>query len=355
MKNKILFLAHSQSIHTKRWVQYFVEQDWDVHIITFHPQKITGAVCHYFPAGKIKLAGNNLQYLIHLPKIIRLIRHLKPDILNSHFLSSFGLFAFLSMYGHHIINVHGTDVLINARKSVLTKLLYSKILHSAWHVFSVSENMTHVLTGEFNLDPSKITTIQYGVDINIFSLKEKWETREYDFITNRAFIPNSNYTFILKTMGEFKQFMPNFKFLIVGEGPLKDDIKRKIEKYHLEENVKMKDPVSAEEMAGLLNNSRFFLSFTTSDGTPLSLFEAVACGCFPILSANQSYSEWATRGLKAELIPLNRLEETTNKITKCFKIDLRNSINENLKFVQREMNYSTNMAFVMQIMKTFLS
>ncbi len=355
MKNKILFLAHSQSIHTKRWVQYFINQNWEVHIITFHPEKISGAACHYFPAGKIKVTGNNLQYLLYIPKIIRLIRKLKPDIVNSHFLSSFGLLAYLSGYGHHVINVHGTDVLINARKSPFSKWLYKKVLDSAWHIFSVSQTMTQVLTNEFDLSSTQITTIQYGVDLTQFSYTKNWDDRGYDFITNRAFIENSNYSFILKTVSNFKLFKPDFKLCIVGSGPLKNEIKQWIKKYHLDENIEMKEPVSSNEMAKLLNNSRLFLSFTTSDGTPLSLFEAVACGCFPVISNNQSHREWVSRGMKAEIISLNRPEEASKKIEECFKKDLLNYVNENVLFVQREMNYDTNMNTVITKLEIFLS
>ena len=90
-KKKILFLAHSQSIHIKRWVQYFIQAGWDVHICSFHPEKITGTTHYFLNIGEIKTTGNNYRYIFKLPQIIRIIYKLKPDIVNSHFLSSFGL------------------------------------------------------------------------------------------------------------------------------------------------------------------------------------------------------------------------------------------------------------------------
>ncbi len=353
-RKKILFLAHSQSIHIKRWVGFFVQAGWDVHICSFHPETIPGTSHYFLNIGEINTTGNNYRYFLKLPRIIYLIYKIKPDIVNSHFLSSFGLLAFLSFYKKHIINLQGTDILINARRNLFRRRLYKKILDSSLHIFSVSEKMTEVLLSDFNQEQSKITTIQYGVNMDIFKNTIRWEEREYDFITNRSFIENSNYKPLLSIFGEIKKIFPHIKIRIAGRGQLKEKILQWIKENNLLENVVFSGVVSENEMADLLNSSRFYFSVTESDGTPLSLFEAAACGCYPILSKNESNLEWTKKGLNAALIDINKTDDVIFIITGLMSKKIsEKAVKNNLSFILEKMNYEKNMAKIEKLFHNF--
>ena len=59
---------------------------------------------------------------------------------------------------------------------------------------------------------------------------------------------------------------------------------------------------SQHEMAELFRKSEISLSITTHDGTPNTLLEAMACGCFPIAGDIESIREWITPGKNGMLI-----------------------------------------------------
>ena len=345
-KRKILFLAHSQSIHIKRWVGYFVKNNWDVHIISFHPAQIEGASNYNLAAGNIKATGNNFKYILYLPKILFWVYRIKPDVLNSHFLSSFGLLAYLTFYKNHYVSLQGTDILINAKSSRTRKWMFQKVLNASVHIFSVSDKMSHFVHKEFKQPEHKITTLQYGVNTAIFNSYTSWDEREYTFITNRIFIDNSNYRFMLSALGTVKKSFPDFKMRIVGTGPQKNRIVQWIEENQLSSNIQLSDPVSEGKMVELLNASKFFLSFTSSEGTPLSLFEAAACGCYPVLSANDSNIEWTQKGLKGHIINLGHKNQTSETIINMLKNQNDSFQGANKKFVNEHMNYETNMKII---------
>ena len=94
----ILFLAHSDSIHTKRWVEYFINRGWKVIVISFQPSKIVGANTIYIDIGNIDVRGGNYKYLFKIFHIVYLIWKTRPDILNCHYLSSYGILGYLSFY-----------------------------------------------------------------------------------------------------------------------------------------------------------------------------------------------------------------------------------------------------------------
>jgi len=68
------------------------------------------------------------------------------------------------------------------------------------------------------------------------------------------------------------------------------------------EQVELLPHQSHEEMAELFRQAQISLSITTHDGTPNTLLEAMACGCFPIAGDIQSLREWITPGINGLLV-----------------------------------------------------
>jgi glycosyltransferase involved in cell wall biosynthesis len=56
-----------------------------------------------------------------------------------------------------------------------------------------------------------------------------------------------------------------------------------------------------DQMAGLFQQAQVVVSPTTHDGTPNSLLEALACGCFPVAGDIDSLREWITPGMNGLL------------------------------------------------------
>ncbi len=346
----IIFLAHSQSLHTQRWVDYFIKNGWKVYVISFHSHKIPGAVNINFNLGEIDPTKSNYKYLLKLPQIIYYIYKYKPTILNSSFLSSFGLLGFLTFRKNHIINLHGSDVFFNANANSFRRFLYRLVLKKAKHIFSVSDYMTKFLVGQFRVPLKKITTLQYGVNTEIFKKTIPYNKRVYDFITNRNFVENSNYHFLLHVFAEIHKQFPATNLLIVGSGPLKPEILKLIHDLNLASPVTVEDRVPQSEMIKRLNSAKIFLSFTRSDGAPLSLFEAVACGLYPILSDNPSNREWVSKGMQGTIIQLGDLNSTVKAIVDIYKnVNSGNLAFDNTKFINTYMNYNRNMKRVSDI------
>jgi glycosyltransferase involved in cell wall biosynthesis len=59
---------------------------------------------------------------------------------------------------------------------------------------------------------------------------------------------------------------------------------------------------SRPEMAHLFRRTTVAVSPTTHDGTPNTLLEAMACGCFPVVGDLESLREWITPGINGFLV-----------------------------------------------------
>ena len=56
------------------------------------------------------------------------------------------------------------------------------------------------------------------------------------------------------------------------------------------------------ELWSLLKEAAIFVSPSSHDGTPNTLLEAMACGCFPIVGDIESLREWITHGVNGFLV-----------------------------------------------------
>ncbi len=59
---------------------------------------------------------------------------------------------------------------------------------------------------------------------------------------------------------------------------------------------------SRMDMANLFRRAQVAVSPTTHDGTPNTLLEAMACGCFPVVGDLESLREWITPGINGLLV-----------------------------------------------------
>lgn len=72
----------------------------------------------------------------------------------------------------------------------------------------------------------------------------------------------------------------NVDWLIIGDGPLKDEIKMQWEN---KQNVLFSHPKSTTEVYSLLETQDLLIFPSLFEGTPVAIFEALSCGCVPIV------------------------------------------------------------------------
>ncbi len=75
-----------------------------------------------------------------------------------------------------------------------------------------------------------------------------------------------------------------------------------ISRLGVEAHVRLWPRLSPQDMAALLRRASLSVSPTEHDGTPNSLLEAMACGCFPVAGDLESVREWIEPGVNGLLV-----------------------------------------------------
>jgi len=110
-------------------------------------------------------------------------------------------------------------------------------------------------------------------------------------------------------------------------------------------NTRLLPSVPREQMADLFRLAQVTVSPSTHDGTPNTLLEAMACGCFPVAGGIESVREWITDGLNGLLCDPTGPESLAKAILRALGDDgLRERTAEyNLMLVAERAEYNKTM------------
>ena len=85
------------------------------------------------------------------------------------------------------------------------------------------------------------------------------------------------------------------------------------------DQVRFLDSVPYETMAKLYALSEVMVSVASSDGTPMSLLEAMASGAVPLVSDLPSLREWIEDGVNGRMVPARNVEALTEALIELLR------------------------------------
>ena len=355
---KICFLAHAGSIHTKRWATYFCEQGHRVSVVSLTPGELNPPIeLIVLPQlGEIRYQQANWHYLLHLPKLKRILDQIQPDLLNAHFLSSYGFLGALirSKQIPYVISLHGSDLLVFPKRSPIHRAISKFSLRRANLITSVAEHMTNEIAALL-VEDKPVLTLQYGIDTARF-FPTQHLIQEPLCLSNRQMVQNSNLDTVLDAAYLLQEQNSPLQIDFWSEGELSGELVQQAQNLNLS-NIRFRGVIETDQMAAQLRSSAIYISMTASDGTSLSLLEAMACGAFPVVSDIPANREWIKDGCNGYLVPLHSPESLTKKLIKAWQdTTLREkAAMANPKIIRERADYRKNMARIEQAFLTHVT
>ena len=300
-KEPYLILSDGQSAHTLKWAKELIKY-YDIYVMSLNGfsdelKALLGDNKAIEYHVSVKVSGGNIGVLKSVGFVKKLIHTIRPIIINAHYITSYGTVAclaamFAGYKGKVVLSAWGTDILVTPWKNKLYYYMTRFVL-----------NRAHLVTSDAEYMSDKIREIAYNADVMTFPFGvEKLPDMEYTdkddklFFSNRALEPNYNIDSIIKMFYNLYKLDNDLKLVIAHNGTQKEYLMGLVESFGLSKNVDFVGYLSAQEMADYYRRSRYFISIPTSDATSVSLLEAMACGCVPIVSDLPANKEWIIDG-----------------------------------------------------------
>lgn len=108
--------------------------------------------------------------------------------------------------------------------------------------------------------------------------------REYDLVSFSRIDKNKNVSLLIRAIAKIKDDY-EIKVAIAGDGSELKNVQEEVRKHNLSNNVVFLGYISElNEKIKIYTNSNIFVSCSKGEGFPVSMIEAMCCGCVPIVS-----------------------------------------------------------------------
>ena len=243
-------------------------------------------------------------FLYELVLIARIITGEKIDVVNAHWVIPSGFLALICTLLLGKLNGINIPVIVTARGSDLKvfnekklyKPLIEKTLNNASKVICVSHDLKNI-TLKMGVKEQDVVFIPPGVNLDEFKPRNKHKLRKELHIALDTFVAifvgnlkqiKNVYTLIdvIKQISETQKIL----LLILGDGPEKEKLIKKVEYLNMG-NVIFHGSISHTEMPKYLSASDLLILPSQSEGLPLCIQEAMACGT-PVIANDVGGVSW---------------------------------------------------------------
>lgn len=309
---KIVLLSSASSIHTVRWANGLSAVGHQVYVISQHPAADSfdsGVVVHEFPFRAM------LGYFTMVPGVRKLLKLIKPDVVNAHYASGYGTTARLVNYHPWVMSVWGSDVYDFPNKSPLHKWLVRKNLRAADAVASTSLCMavkTRLLLPGLN----DISITPFGVDINAYPAFTDSSTDQLGRITIgtvKTLSPKYGVDTLIEAFSillkELEQSDPQtaakLVLRLVGGGPQLKDLKILVEKLGIVDRVVFVGQVPHTQVPLELLKLDIYVALSRFDSESfgVAIIEAGAAGRPVVVSDAGGLPEVTVHGKTGLVVP----------------------------------------------------
>ncbi|MFW6130253.1 MAG: glycosyltransferase family 4 protein [Atribacterota bacterium] len=293
---KICYIGDAASIHTKRWVEWFVNKGYDVHLITDRSGYIHDTTIH-----RVKEGRSPISFAMEALSVKKLIKKIKPDIVHAHYVSSYGFFGAYSGFHPFIVSAWGSDILVDPQQSKFVNRCVKYTLKKADVITTDGKNTYDEMLNNLGADIDKLNIIYHGVNTKMFSPDKKDDNFSKEIFNEKCPIAisvrflnekNDMETF-LKAIPLILEKIKNAKFIIGGNGPKKDELIDLANSLKISNNVYFTDYIKHDDLPRYLASSNVYVSTALWDGgISVVTLDAMSCG-LPIISTDiANASQW---------------------------------------------------------------
>ena len=243
--------------------------------------------------------GGNAGLLRRLPAFVRWLRRVRPDWIHAHYLTSHGTLAWLATSmlgapGRLVGSAWGSDVLVTPQRSALQRGLLRRVLRACVLTTSDSQVMARRMV---ELGAREVMSFPFGLEALPALPTAKDDAL---FFANRGLEPIYAPQRVIACFAAIAAQWPQARLVVANDGSLLGAIQAQARSLGLQDQVRFVGRLGAAAMAEHYARARWFISLPRSDSVSVSVLEAMAHGCVPLLSdlpANRELVQPGRNGL----------------------------------------------------------
>jgi glycosyltransferase involved in cell wall biosynthesis len=215
-------------------------------------------------------------------RLSRVIRRLAPDVVHAHDAHATAMASLgLSMAG----SLKRSPALVVSRRVDfhLRRNSFSRWKHRQVDCFiAASEAIRRMLIAD-GVPAARTITVHEGIDVELVQAAPRVNVHETFFLPHAApvvgnvaaLVAHKGQRHLIEAAHLVVREIPDARFIILGEGELREPLERQVRDYHLEKHVLL--PGFRTDVLGCIKGFDLFAMSSVTEGLGTSLLDAMAC------------------------------------------------------------------------------
>lgn len=306
---RILYFSRSYTIHDYRFLAALGASGHEIHYLCLERDPVT-LETRCIPPGVVlvKWAGGCKSRLTIedrlalMPDLENVLRSVRPDIVHAGPVPACGFMVALAGFRPLLLMSWGSDLLVQADRDPTCRWMTCYALHHCDLLIADCRAVAGKAKQLANYPEDRIVQFPWGVDLKVFtaapangSLRRRpgWEDA-FVILSTRSWEPDYGIRFLLEAFHVAQQQEPRLRLLLLGDGSLRGEVLSFIRDSQLEAKVHMPGQVPESQLPEYFQSADLFVSCAYSDGSSISLLEAMATSLPVIVTNNDSNREWVS-------------------------------------------------------------
>lgn len=294
---RLAFLADASLPHTVRWVNHFTQRGHDCLLLSLEPG--SGYTCRFERLPAHGTLPRFLRYTLEIQRAAAHLRAFAPDVVNAHFVPNYGWMAVGAGLRPLVVTTLGSDILTVPQQSPLHRWRTAHVLRRADAVTSDARMLTEAIL-RFGIAADAVTTVPFGIEAARFAPEPSRPDSPVVLFSSRRLEPVYDVGTLVRAWARFtNEERARLPLRIAGTGS--DEAALRAQAAPL--GAHFVGWLDAAALDRELGAAHIYISTSHSDSTSVSLLEAMAAGCFPVLSDIPANREWVEHERTALLFP----------------------------------------------------
>ncbi|MFY2060519.1 glycosyltransferase family 4 protein [Achromobacter xylosoxidans] len=314
---RVALLGATRSIHTVRWANGLSERGYDVHLLSLDdPSSDIAAAVHQYKLP----CGSPWGYFLAVFKLRQLLSRIKPDLLNTHYATGYGLLARLSGFLPNLLSAWGSDIYDFPNKSRWHHAALGKTLDRATALGATSHAMA-IKMRELSSTPIFVTP--FGIDEHQFTPRLVRNPSDHIVIgTVKTLEAIYGIDTLIQAFAKLKvrlamthpDLADRLMLRIYGGGSQFHMLATMAESLGLTDCVELKGQIPHADVPSALDQLDIYVALSRRDSFGVAILEACSSGLPVVVSDADGPAEVVLDGVTGFVVPIEDADAAARKL-----------------------------------------
>ena len=310
---RLLYFSDSYGPHDFRFLAFLAGSGWEVLYLrrqagrVFETRPLPDGIAPLVPlapeVGRPQRLGIGL-----VDEMRRILRETQPDVVHAGPIQACAWLVARAGFDPLVSMSWGSDLLDEGRFGLGRWQAAAALARTS--VLLADCDAVRRRAVALGMNPDRVIVFPWGIDLERFrpgrvaAVRRRlgWE-QAVVLLSLRAWEPRYGVDTVLEAFLRAARTVPELRLILGGDGSLRPQLIDRIEQSGLADRIWLPGYVTYDDLPMLYHTADMYVSGSLSDGSSVSLLEAMACGLPAIVTDIPGNREWAAAGDAAVRFP----------------------------------------------------